>query len=224
MKTKALVIFYPDCIEFEAILAAQVLHGENLTIDIATPDGSDYLGPSGIALRATHSYADVHPEEYRVVIVPGGDTKSVLENETLVGILKAANDAGATFGAICAGPLAPCQGWPPERTALHAWLWTGFPITLLERRHVMRISRSSWMVTSSLPNPRRTLISRLKSCMPLDCARVGLSNPCANQEDSRRTGNLKLRRSRPTIGPFGAAHSTRGMPFVSAACLTRGHT
>ncbi len=105
MKTKALVIFYPDCIEFEAILAAQVLHGENLTIDIATPDGTDYHGPSGITLRATHSYADVHPEEYRVVIVPGGDTKSVLENETLVGVLKAANDAGATFGAICAGPL-----------------------------------------------------------------------------------------------------------------------
>ena len=105
MKTKALVIFYPHCIEFEAILAAQVLHGENLTIDVATPEGADYDGPSGIALRATHSYADVHPDEYRVVIVPGGNTKAVLENETLMRILKMANDAGATFGAICAGPL-----------------------------------------------------------------------------------------------------------------------
>jgi 4-methyl-5(b-hydroxyethyl)-thiazole monophosphate biosynthesis len=105
VKTKALVIFYPECIEFEAILAAQALHGENLAIDIATPDGTDYLGPSGIALRATHSYADVHAEEYRVIIVPGGDTKSVLENETLIGILRTANHAGATFGAICAGPL-----------------------------------------------------------------------------------------------------------------------
>jgi putative intracellular protease/amidase len=105
MKTKALVIFYPDCIEFEAILATQVLHGENLIIDVATPDGTDYLGPSGIALRATHCYADVHPEEYRVVIVPGGDTKSVLENETLLGILRTAHASGATLGAICAGPL-----------------------------------------------------------------------------------------------------------------------
>ena len=105
MKTKALVIFYPDCIEFEAILATQVLHGENLTIDVATPDGADYLGPSGITLRATHSYAEVQPDEYRVVIVTGGNTESVLENEALMGILKAANKAGATFGAICAGPL-----------------------------------------------------------------------------------------------------------------------
>lgn len=105
MKTKALVIFYPHCIEFEAMLAAQVLHEENLTIDVATPEGADYDGPSGIALRATHSYADVHPDEYRVVIVPGGNTKAVLENETLMRILKMANDAGATFGAICAGPL-----------------------------------------------------------------------------------------------------------------------
>ena len=105
MKTKALIIFYPNCVEFEAILAAQVLHEENLTIDIATPDGADYLGPSGIALRATHRYADVHPEEYRVVVVPGGDTKSVLDNESLIGILRTAHAAGATFGAICAGPL-----------------------------------------------------------------------------------------------------------------------
>jgi putative intracellular protease/amidase len=104
MKTKALVIFYPDCIEFEAILAAQLLHEENLLLDVATPDGADYLGPSGIALRATHSYAEVRPEEYRVVIVPGGDTSSVLEDETLLGLLRAANQAGATFGAICAGP------------------------------------------------------------------------------------------------------------------------
>jgi putative intracellular protease/amidase len=105
MKTKALVIFYPDCIEFEAILAAQVLHEENLTIDVATPDGTDYLGPSGIALRATHRYEDVHPEEYRVVLVPGGNTNSVLENETLLGILRNAHASGATLGAICAGPL-----------------------------------------------------------------------------------------------------------------------
>ena len=105
MKTKALVIFYPDCIEFEAILAAQVLHEEGLAIDVATVDGTDYLGPSGMALRATHCYADILPEEYLVVIIPGGDTSKVLDNETLIGILQSANEAGATFGAICAGPL-----------------------------------------------------------------------------------------------------------------------
>ncbi len=105
MKTKALVVFYPNCIEFEAILAAMVLHEEKLTIDVATPDGTDYQGPSGIALRATHRYADVRPDEYQVVIVPGGETSAVLEDKTLLGILRGANEAGATFGAICAGPL-----------------------------------------------------------------------------------------------------------------------
>ena len=105
VKTKALVIFYPDCIEFEAILAAQVLHEEHLTIDVATPDGSDYQGPSGIILRATHSYRGVDPNEYRVVILPGGDTKSVIEDEALLGLLTAAQAAGAAFGAICGGPL-----------------------------------------------------------------------------------------------------------------------
>ena len=74
MKEKALVVFHPDCIEFEAILAAQVIHEEDLAIDVATADGKDFQGSSGIALRATHSYADVDPTEYRVVIAPGGDT------------------------------------------------------------------------------------------------------------------------------------------------------
>jgi putative intracellular protease/amidase len=122
VKTKALVIFYPDCIEFEAMLATQMLHGENLTIDVATPDGADYLGPSGIAVRATHSYAEVHPEEYRVVIVPGGDTETVLDNITLIEILRGANDAGATFGAICAGPLLLARaGLLKERRFTHGY-------------------------------------------------------------------------------------------------------
>jgi 4-methyl-5(b-hydroxyethyl)-thiazole monophosphate biosynthesis len=104
MKMKALVIFYPECIEFEAILAAQMLHEENLTIDVATEDGKDYCGPSGISLRATHRFDQVKPEEYGVVIIPGGDTSTVAENETLIEILKAAQAGGATCGAICAGP------------------------------------------------------------------------------------------------------------------------
>jgi putative intracellular protease/amidase len=103
--SKALVIFYKDCIEFEAMLAAQVIHEEGLTVDVATPDGLDYRGPSGIGLRATHSYADVDPATYRVVIVPGGDTKDALEDETLAELLATASDARATIGAICAGPL-----------------------------------------------------------------------------------------------------------------------
>ena len=105
MKNKALVIFYPDCIEFEAILAAQALHEENLEVDVATPDGKDYLGPCGIALRATHSFSEINPSDYRAVIVPGGDTSSVLMDESLIKILQAAEASGAALGAICAGPL-----------------------------------------------------------------------------------------------------------------------
>jgi len=103
-KDKALAIFYPQCIEFEAILAAQVLHGEELSIDVATPSGEDYQGPSGIALRATHSCVDTDPAEYRAIIVPGGDTEAVLENESLIQLLAGASDSGAALGAICAGP------------------------------------------------------------------------------------------------------------------------
>jgi len=42
-------------------------------------------------------------------------TKAVLENETLMRILKMANDAGATFGAICAGLLLLARAGHPNR-------------------------------------------------------------------------------------------------------------
>lgn len=104
MKAKALVILYPECVEYEIMLAAQLIH-EHLPIDVATPEGADLKGTSGMIFRATHSYADVHPEEYQVVLVPGGDPASTLGNETLDWILKTAHEAGAALGAICAGPL-----------------------------------------------------------------------------------------------------------------------
>ncbi len=104
MRDKALVVFYPQCIEFEAMLAAQAIHGEELTIDVATPDGEDYEGPSGIALRATHSYANVDSTQYQAIIVPGGDTDAVLENEFLLKLLSTASESGIALGAICAGP------------------------------------------------------------------------------------------------------------------------
>jgi putative intracellular protease/amidase len=104
MKAKALVILYPECVEYEIMLAAQLIH-EHLPIDVATPEGADLKGASGMVFRATHSYADVHPDEYQVILVPGGDLASAMNNETLDWLLTAAHDAGATFGAICGGPL-----------------------------------------------------------------------------------------------------------------------
>ena len=121
-KEKALVVFYPDCIEFEAILAAQVIRGEELAIDVATADGTDYVGPSGIALRATHGYPEVDPTEYQAIIVPGGDTDAVLENESLLGLLTAASESGAAMGAICAGPrLLGKAGLLKGRTFTHGY-------------------------------------------------------------------------------------------------------
>ena len=101
---KTLVLFYPGCIEYEIMLAAQLFHS-HLPIDLATPDGADLLGDSGLTFRATHSYANVQPDEYLAVLVPGGDPTSVLDHPRLDWILKTAAEAGAAVGGICAGPL-----------------------------------------------------------------------------------------------------------------------
>lgn len=86
------------------MLAAQLAH-EHLPIDLATPDGSDLQGASGLVFRATHSYADLQPDDYQLILIPGGDPKAVMNNKKLDWVLKTASEAGATLGAICAGPL-----------------------------------------------------------------------------------------------------------------------
>lgn len=99
-----LVVLYPGCIEFEIMLATEVLNPA-LPVEVATPNGSDHRGSNGMVIRATCAYADVNPHKYAVVLVPGGDTYEVLENQVLFGLLRAAHQQGALLGAICAGPI-----------------------------------------------------------------------------------------------------------------------
>ncbi len=101
---KTLVVLYPGCIEFEILLAAQLLHPQ-LPVETVTPDGKDHRGHSGLIFRSHAAIADIDPRHYAVVLVPGGDFKSVFDHEPLYAQLKALASHGAVFGAICAGPF-----------------------------------------------------------------------------------------------------------------------
>ena len=104
MANKTLLVLYPNCIAYETFLAIELLN-EHFPVDVATPTGDDHAASCGMTIKADLSYADADVEAYRVVLIPGGDPESVLDNADLANLLAGARDAGALVGAICAGPL-----------------------------------------------------------------------------------------------------------------------
>lgn len=102
MKTMAL--FYPGCIEFEIMLACELLNSK-YPVEIVTPDGHDHVGSNGMKFKATHSLASIVPSQYKVALFPGGDPGVMIGNQQLNNIIQDLNSAGAILGAICAGPI-----------------------------------------------------------------------------------------------------------------------
>jgi putative intracellular protease/amidase len=101
---RTLCLLYPGTIEFEVMLACELVH-KTFPVEIATPDGSDHQGSNGMIIKAHHSYDDVQIEDYKLVLVPGGNPDSVVELRSLRELLQKSYHHGCIIGAICAGPV-----------------------------------------------------------------------------------------------------------------------
>jgi 4-methyl-5(b-hydroxyethyl)-thiazole monophosphate biosynthesis len=101
---KSLAILYPGCIEFEIMLACEILN-KNFPVDVATPDGSDHKGSNGMKLKSNMSFEEVDPFKYKVILCPGGAPASVIGNQKLNQILQDGYKNKSILAAICAGPV-----------------------------------------------------------------------------------------------------------------------
>lgn len=101
---KTLVLSYPGCIMFEVMLACELL-SKAYPVEVATPDGHDHSGTTGMIFRAQKSFTEINVHDYKCVLIPGGDTYEVMDNTTLDEILHLAYAQNIPVGAICAGPL-----------------------------------------------------------------------------------------------------------------------
>ena len=99
-----LAVFYPGCIEFEILLACEILN-EYFPVKVTTPDGSDHIGSNGLTIKADYSFAKVDPNLFKIILVPGGDPGFLVGNNEISTILQKCNINKAIIGAICAGPL-----------------------------------------------------------------------------------------------------------------------
>jgi hypothetical protein len=66
----ATAILYPGCIEFEIMLAIELI-GRTFEVRPATPDGADHRGAGGIEWRAGCSYAALDTSAVVCVLIPG---------------------------------------------------------------------------------------------------------------------------------------------------------
>lgn len=101
---KSLAILYPGCIEFEIMLACEILN-KKFPVEVTTPDGNDHRGSNGMTFKSNMSFDEVDPSKYGIMLCPGGDPGSIIGNQKLNQILQAGYKNKAILAAICAGPL-----------------------------------------------------------------------------------------------------------------------
>ena len=102
MKTMALL--YPGCVEFEIMLACEILN-DKFRVDVITPYGLNHIGSNGMTIQASGGFESVEPQDYKVILIPGGNPEKLIGNELLNQILKKAYSKGVILAAICAGPI-----------------------------------------------------------------------------------------------------------------------
>ncbi len=80
-------------------------HHKQFPVDVATPDGKDHFGSSGLTIKSTLSFSDLIVAKYKTVLIPGGDPAAVIGNQNLKNIIKLAHSQKSILAAICAGPV-----------------------------------------------------------------------------------------------------------------------
>ena len=101
----AAVVLYPGCTIAEVIELATRLRSHGLEVVMAAIGTDPVVDQSGLPMSPTVDLTTLDVGILRVVVVPGGDPGSVIEDERMLGFLRAAGDSGATVAAICAGVL-----------------------------------------------------------------------------------------------------------------------
>ena len=100
--SKTLILAYPNCILFEILPASQRLDA-CLPVRLATPDGNGFRDRSGLSVNADCSFADVVPDDYACVLVPGGNPDEIIHLPDVARIICSVHSQGGVVAGICAG-------------------------------------------------------------------------------------------------------------------------
>lgn len=102
---------------------------EGYTVDVVTPEGGKFAGKYGLGLKHTKPLSGVHPDEYVLLYIPGGQAPAALrKNEEVLDFVREFARSGKPIAAICHGPQVLMSAglvsgrqmacWPPIATEL----------------------------------------------------------------------------------------------------------
>ncbi len=104
---KALVVFFEDFEEIEALCPVDILRRAGVDVLTASLDGEALVrGRSGVSVKTDTTFSDRADEDFDAVIIPGGaGVLRAAKNEGLLKFVRRHFDAGRLVGAICAAPV-----------------------------------------------------------------------------------------------------------------------
>lgn len=101
---RVVVVVYPGCVLYEVMLAVELI-GEHVRIEMISPEGEPVTLATGFTVGADASFAGAPRANVVGVLIPGGDPGDLIGNTKMSTWLRQTYEAGASVGAICAGPL-----------------------------------------------------------------------------------------------------------------------
>ncbi len=103
---KALILASDEFEEAELLVPYYRFLEENIAVDIAAPKVGQIRGKHGYPFNATRSLAEIDPNQYAVLVVPGGGAaKALSEDRQAIRIAEFFLEEHKPTAAICHGPL-----------------------------------------------------------------------------------------------------------------------
>lgn len=101
---KILIITAENTQDLEFFYPYYRLSEEGYAVDVATPKGGSFKGKMGMGLKQTKAMAQVRPDDYALLYIPGGKAPSELrENTEVLNFVKQFAKSGKPIAAICHG-------------------------------------------------------------------------------------------------------------------------
>ncbi len=99
---KILLLLYPDCISFEAMLAIEIL-GEKHHVDVITSNDKCHKDASGLQIQPQVAFDSVAIDDYVALIIPGGNPDVIIGDIRVRQLIQEVYNAGLLVAGICAG-------------------------------------------------------------------------------------------------------------------------
>jgi len=92
--------------EIEAVAVIDILRRANIKVDVVGIEDEIVAGRNGIKILCDKVIADVKPEDYDGIVLPGGNPgyKNLENNQQVINFIKTFNSKGKPIAAICASP------------------------------------------------------------------------------------------------------------------------